>query len=126
MAVFEASGMGGGGAGRHQEALSALADAPVAALHDRHRGWRDVVVFAACTAARIGEVSGCRVPDMDTTQWMRTERRRTTPASGGPTTTQRYPHPDVHKITAAGAALSAHFNVLRAPHPLTSPSIRAR
>lgn len=40
---------------------------------------------------------------------------------GSLTTTQRYLHPDVHKITAAGAALSAHFNVLRAPRSLPSP-----
>ncbi|MFF5563438.1 tyrosine-type recombinase/integrase [Streptomyces sp. NPDC012623] len=33
---------------------------------------------------------------------------------GSLTTTQRYLHPDVHQITAAGMALSAHFNVLRA------------
>lgn len=39
---------------------------------------------------------------------------------GSLTTTQRYLHPDVHKITAAGAALSAHFNVLRAPRSLPS------
>ncbi|MFE7863428.1 tyrosine-type recombinase/integrase [Streptomyces bacillaris] len=30
---------------------------------------------------------------------------------GSLTTTQRYLHPDIRKITAAGAALSAHFNV---------------
>ncbi|WP_369221454.1 hypothetical protein AB5J52_06120 [Streptomyces sp. R39] len=36
----------------------ALADALVAASRDQYRGWGDVVVFAACTAARIGEVSG--------------------------------------------------------------------
>ncbi|MEV4032908.1 hypothetical protein [Streptomyces umbrinus] len=34
---------------------------------------------------------------------------------GSLTTTQRYLHPDVHKITAGGAALSAHLSVLRAP-----------
>ncbi|GAA4693382.1 hypothetical protein GCM10023324_55190 [Streptomyces youssoufiensis] len=45
---------------------------------------------------------------------------------GSLTATQRYPHPDVHKITAARAALSSRFNVLRAPRPLPSPSIRAR
>lgn len=38
-----------------------------------------MVVFAACTAARIGEVSGCRVRDIDTTQWIWTVRRQTTP-----------------------------------------------
>ncbi|MET9147839.1 tyrosine-type recombinase/integrase [Streptomyces sp. NPDC004042] len=65
------------------ETLVVLADALVAASHDQYRGWGDVVVFAACTAARIGEVSGCRVGDIDTTQWIRTVRRQTTPAPGG-------------------------------------------
>nr|WP_234017817.1 hypothetical protein [Streptomyces sp. SID5594] len=36
------------------ETLLALADALVAASHDEYRGWGDVVIFAACTAARIG------------------------------------------------------------------------
>lgn len=36
-------------------------------------------------------------------------------------TTQRYLHPDVHKITAAGTALSVHLSVLRAPRSLPSP-----
>ena len=36
---------------------------------------------------------------------------------GSLTTTQRYLHPDTHKITAAGAALTAHLSVLRAPFP---------
>ncbi|MEU0100074.1 hypothetical protein [Streptomyces sp. NPDC006267] len=45
---------------------------------------------------------------------------------GSLTTTQRYLHPDVHKITAAGAALSAHFNVLRAPRSLPSPIVMTR
>ncbi|MFI8327043.1 tyrosine-type recombinase/integrase [Streptomyces sp. NPDC085529] len=40
---------------------------------------------------------------------------------GSLTTTQRYLHPDVHKITAAGAALSAHLTALRAPRSLPSP-----
>ncbi|MFF2644144.1 hypothetical protein ACFVUB_30400 [Streptomyces niveus] len=51
------------------------AEALVAASHDRHRGWGEVVLFAACTAARIGEVSGCRVGDVDTTRWIWTVRR---------------------------------------------------
>lgn len=41
---------------------------------------------------------------------------------GSLTTTQRYLHPDLHKITAAGAALSAYFSVLRAPRSLPSPT----
>ncbi|MFE7626127.1 hypothetical protein [Streptomyces sp. NPDC057509] len=45
---------------------------------------------------------------------------------GSPTTTQRCLHPDVHKITAAGAALSGHFNVVRAPRSLPSPIVMAR
>jgi integrase len=210
------------------ETLVALADALVAASHDQYRGWGDVVVFAACTAARIGEVSGCRVGDIDTNQWIWTVRRQTTPAPGGLTdkgtkgkrarkvpiveeirplvaqrvlsagpnpdarlftgprggristavlrdatrwdnvvtklgyehlrrhdlrhtgltwfadagvqvhvlrriaghgsltTTQRYLHPDVHKITTAGAALSAHLSVLRAPRSLPGPIVMTR
>ncbi|MDX2674908.1 tyrosine-type recombinase/integrase [Streptomyces sp. NY05-11A] len=45
---------------------------------------------------------------------------------GSLTTTQRYLHPDVHKITAAGAALSAHLSVLRAPRSLASPIVMTR
>ncbi|MGY5052032.1 site-specific integrase [Streptomyces sp. 900105755] len=41
---------------------------------------------------------------------------------GSLTTTQRYPHPGVHEITAAGAALSAHLSVLCAPRSLPSPN----
>ncbi|MFE7415402.1 tyrosine-type recombinase/integrase [Streptomyces laurentii] len=45
---------------------------------------------------------------------------------GSLTTTQRHLHPDVHKITAAGAALSAHLTALRAPRSLPSPIVVAR
>lgn len=45
---------------------------------------------------------------------------------GSLTTAQRYLHPDVHKITAVGAALSAHLSVLRAPRSLPSPIAAAR
>ncbi|MFE7449852.1 tyrosine-type recombinase/integrase [Streptomyces griseus] len=55
----------------------------MAASHDQYRGWGDVVIFAACTAARIGEISGCCVGDIDTAQWIWTVRRQTTPAPGG-------------------------------------------
>ncbi|WP_242704977.1 hypothetical protein [Streptomyces sp. IBTA2] len=65
------------------ETLLALADALVGASHDEYRGWGDVVIFAACTAARIGEISGCRIGDIDTTQWIWTVHRQTTPAPGG-------------------------------------------
>ncbi|MGW8452841.1 hypothetical protein ACWGLO_15220 [Streptomyces niveus] len=57
------------------ETLVAQADTLVAASHNQYPGWGDVVVFAACTAARIGEVSGCRVGDIVTTQWIWTVRR---------------------------------------------------
>ncbi|MFF5990382.1 tyrosine-type recombinase/integrase [Prauserella flavalba] len=51
--------------------------------HNAYPGWGHVVIFAACTAARIGEVSGCRVGDIDTDTWTWTVRRQTTTAPGG-------------------------------------------
>ncbi|WP_405762925.1 tyrosine-type recombinase/integrase [Streptomyces sp. NBC_01420] len=45
---------------------------------------------------------------------------------GSLTTTQRYLHPDVRKITAAGAALSADFSALRAPRSLSGPIVMTR
>jgi integrase len=45
---------------------------------------------------------------------------------GSLTTAQRYLHSDVHKITAARAALSAHLSVVRAPRSLPSPIVIAR
>jgi integrase len=63
--------------------LTRLADALVARSADKYQGWGDVVLFAACTAARIGEVSGCRVKDIDTTEWTWNVRRQTTPSPGG-------------------------------------------
>lgn len=166
-----------------------------------------MVLFPASTAARIGEVSGCRGGDIDTTNWIWTVRRQTTPAPGGlvdkgtkgrrarqvpiieeirPLVAQRVlaagPAPDarmftgprggrittavlrdathwdevvtklgyehlrrhdlrhtgltwfadagvqvhvLHKITAAGAALSAHLSVLRAPRSLPVPLVVA-
>lgn len=65
------------------ETLSRLADALVARSSTEYRGWGDLVLFAACTAARIGEVSGCRVKDIDTTEWTWNVRRQTTTAPGG-------------------------------------------
>ncbi len=64
-------------------ALTTLADALVQRSADRYRGWGDVVIFAACTASRIGEVSGCRVGDIDTDTWTWRVRRQTTPSPGG-------------------------------------------
>ncbi|MGK8490438.1 site-specific integrase [Nocardia asiatica] len=63
--------------------LQQLATALVDASAGRYQGWGDAVVFAACTATRIGEVSGCRVRDIDTDQWVWTLRRQTTPGPGG-------------------------------------------
>lgn len=65
------------------DTLTTLADALVARSADEYRGWSDVVVFAACTAARIGEVSGCRVKDIDTQTWLWKVRRQTTTSPGG-------------------------------------------
>jgi integrase len=67
----------------HWKALQALADALVARSADHYPGWGDIVVFAAATAARIGEVSGCRAADIDTRRWLWTVRRQTTTSPGG-------------------------------------------
>jgi integrase len=64
-------------------ALVTLTNELVQRSADHYQGWGDVVTFAACTAARIGEVSGCRVRDIDTTKWIWTVRRQTTPSPGG-------------------------------------------
>ncbi|XIE81003.1 tyrosine-type recombinase/integrase [Streptomyces sp. SBR177] len=45
---------------------------------------------------------------------------------GSLTTTQRYLHPDLRQITAAGAALTAHLSVLRAPRTLPTAIAVAR
>jgi integrase len=63
-------------------ALVTLADALVANSADRYQGWGDAVIFEACTAARIGEVSGCLVRDVDTVNWLWTVCRQTTPSPG--------------------------------------------
>ncbi|WP_228801738.1 site-specific integrase [Nocardia puris] len=63
--------------------MTTLADALVQRSADRYPGWGEVVIFAACTASRIGEVSGCRVGDIDTDTWTWRVRRQTTPGPGG-------------------------------------------
>jgi integrase len=63
--------------------LTTLANALIAKSAGHYRGWGDVVIFAACTGARIGEVSGCRVGDIDPQSWLWTVRRQTTPSPGG-------------------------------------------
>lgn len=65
------------------DTLTRLADALVARSTNHYPGWGDVVLFAACTGARIGEVSGCRTSDIDTESWLWTVRRQTTPSPGG-------------------------------------------
>ncbi|TDB81478.1 site-specific integrase [Micromonospora sp. KC721] len=65
------------------ESLIALAGALVERSANGFTGWADVVIFAACTAARIGEVSGVRAEDIDRETWMWTVRRQTTPSPGG-------------------------------------------
>ena len=64
-------------------ALTTLADALVARSARRYQGWGDAVIFEACTAARIGEVAGCLVRDINTEEWIWTVRRQTTPSPGG-------------------------------------------
>jgi integrase len=65
------------------QALCDLAAALVARSADHFQGWGDVVIFAACTAARIGEVSGIRCADIDREAWTWIVRRQTTPSPGG-------------------------------------------
>ena len=65
------------------DSLVKLADALVERSVDRYAGWGEVVIFAACTAARIGEVSGARARDIDRKSWVWTVRRQTTPSPGG-------------------------------------------
>ena len=64
-------------------ALTTLAGALVARSSGRYAGWGDVVTFAGCTAARIGEVSGVRAHDINRDDWIWTVRRQTTPGPGG-------------------------------------------
>ncbi len=65
------------------EALTRLAAAVVEQSADKYSGWGELVIFAACTAARIGEVSGVRKGDVDRDRWIWTVRRQTTPGPGG-------------------------------------------
>jgi integrase len=57
-----------------------LAAALVARSADHFQGWSDVVIFAACTAARIGEVSGIRCANINLNAWIWTVRRQTSPS----------------------------------------------
>ena len=65
------------------QALCGLAAALVDRSADHFAGWGEVVIFAACTAARIGEGSGIRCSDIDRDDWTWTVRRQTTPGPGG-------------------------------------------
>lgn len=65
------------------DTLTRLAAALVERSADKYSGWGEVVIFAACTAARIGEVSGVRAGDIDRDTWTWTVRRQTTPGPGG-------------------------------------------
>ncbi|MFE3029628.1 site-specific integrase [Nocardia tengchongensis] len=65
------------------QTLTDLADALVARSSDQYEVWGEVVIYEACTAARIGEVAGCRVEDIDLETWVWTLRRQTTPGPGG-------------------------------------------
>jgi hypothetical protein len=67
----------------------ALADALIARSADRYQGWGDAVIFEACSAARIGEVSGCLVLDINTEYWIWTVRRQTTPGGASGRVEQR-------------------------------------
>ncbi|MFG2824913.1 tyrosine-type recombinase/integrase [Kitasatospora sp. NPDC048365] len=68
---------------RDWNALDQLATALVERSAGEYAGWGDVVRFAACTASRIGEVSGVRAKDIDSKTWMWDLCRQTTPGPGG-------------------------------------------
>jgi len=68
---------------RDREELAELSHDLVRASHGRYQRWGEVVTTAACTAARIGEVSGVRACDIDPTTWTWTVRRQSTPGPGG-------------------------------------------
>jgi integrase len=63
--------------------LEQLAAALVARSANQFPGWGNIIKFKASTAARIGEVSGVRVCDVDREKWLWTVRRQTTTAPGG-------------------------------------------
>lgn len=65
------------------DALDRLAVALVERSADQFDGWGEVVKYAACTAARIGEVSGVRAKDIDREAWTWELCRQTTPGPGG-------------------------------------------
>jgi integrase len=65
------------------DALEQLAAALVARSAGEYAGWGEVVQYAACTAARIGEVSGVRAGDIDREAWIWEVCRQTTPGPGG-------------------------------------------
>ncbi|MFF3005453.1 tyrosine-type recombinase/integrase [Kitasatospora sp. NPDC057940] len=65
------------------DALDELANALVERSHNHYRGWGDIVRFAACTAARIGEVSGVHVKDINRFDWTWYLCRQTTTGPGG-------------------------------------------
>lgn len=64
-------------------ALDEVANALVARSSGEYEGWGDVVRYAACTATRIGEVSGVRAADIDRETWMWSLCRQTTSGPGG-------------------------------------------
>jgi integrase len=64
-------------------ALDSLATALVARSAGQFEGWGDVVRFEACTATRIGEVSGVRVKDINRDEWTWEVCRQTTTGPGG-------------------------------------------
>ncbi len=68
---------------RDWDALDRLAVALVARSASEFEGWGDVVRFEACTATRIGEVSGVRAKDIDRDAWTWDLCRQTTTGPGG-------------------------------------------
>ena len=68
------------------QSLQELADVLVARSSGTFQGWGEIVTFCAVTAARIGEVSGCRVGDIETfTVRLQSCSSPTSPGAASPT-----------------------------------------
>jgi integrase len=107
------------------ETLTRLAAALVEQSADNYAGWGEAVTFAACTAARIGGVSGVRIADIDRGRWIWIVRPQTTPGPGGliDKATKGKRARKVPIIVEARELVAARLNVVREPdgRPFTGP-----
>ncbi|MEE1813437.1 tyrosine-type recombinase/integrase [Streptomyces sp. BE133] len=92
-------------------------------IHATH--WDDVVTKLGCEHLRRHDIRHTGLTWFADAGFQVHVLRRIT-GHGSLATTRRYLHPDVNKIRAAGAALSAHLSVLRAPRSLPGPIVMTR